>query len=90
MEQLYSLGTVVNLEKTQTEIMIVGFYPIDKKTGESYTYLGINADIGWSLGADTILFNHDKVEKVVREGYTDEQGTDFRRRLLEGIGRGKQ
>ncbi len=81
MEQLYSLGTVINLENSQTEIMIAGYYPVDLETGERYTYLGINAAVGWSLCGDTILFNHDKVKKVVREGYSDEQEADFRKRL---------
>lgn len=81
MEQLYPLGTVVRLKKSILEFVIIGYCPNDKRTGENYTYLGVNAAYGLSEQPDAILFHQNMVEKVIYQGYVDEQGEDFRERL---------
>lgn len=81
MEQLYPLGTVVRLKDSIWEYVIIGYCPIDSRTGEEYTYLGVNAAYGLSVRPDSIAFHQNMIEKVIYQGYVDEQGQSFRERL---------
>ena len=75
---LLPLGSIVYLQEGTTKLMIVGRGPIFQSEGkDAYTYYvgvvypeGINPE-------DAIFFNHEDVDKVVFEGFKDEEEERF-------------
>ena len=78
MEKLHTLGTVVKISNSVQEYTIVGYYPKNNENVETYTYIGINAAYGFSVVNSAVLFNEDRIEKVIFKGYEDEKGEEFR------------
>ncbi len=78
MEELLKLGTVVRLDDSPVELMIVGYFPRDKNTETAFTYTGINADLGISFREEAVYFNLDSVKEIVFDGYSDAEGDEFR------------
>lgn len=83
MEKLYPIGTVVTFNDKPLEYTIIGYFPQNKETTEVFTYLAINASFGISTGPGAIMFNADKIGKVVFEGYQDPAYRKFSEKLKE-------
>lgn len=84
MEHIYSLGTVVKIKENPSEYTIIGYCPEDEEK-KIHEYIGINAALGLSLRANAACFDEENIEQVVFEGYSDEKGADFRKRLKNMI-----
>lgn len=76
--ELLPLGSIIYLEEATTKLMIVGRGPIFESDGENVysDYVGIIYPEGINP-EDAIFFNHENIEKVVFEGYKDEEEERF-------------
>lgn len=76
--ELLPLGSIIYLEEATTKLMIVGRGPIFESDGENVysDYVGIIYPEGINPD-DAIFFNHENIEKVVFEGYKDEEEERF-------------
>ncbi|WP_244169931.1 MULTISPECIES: DUF4176 domain-containing protein [Listeria] len=66
------LGSVVLLKNGQKELMIYGRKQRDTKTNEIYDYSGCLHPEGYIGKEYTIVFNHKSIEKVIFEGYKND------------------
>ena len=77
-KELLPLGSIIYLEEATTKLMIVGRGPIFESDGENVysDYVGVIYPEGINP-EDAIFFNHENIEKVVFEGYKDEEEKRF-------------
>lgn len=79
-KKLLPLGSVVLLEEGLQKLVIVGRGAVytDQVTGKDTfaDYMGVLYPSGMNPET-TIFFEHDKIDKVIFEGYTDEEETRF-------------
>ncbi len=68
-EKLLPIGSVILLRGGTKELMIIGYFPVDKETGECYEYEGCLYPEGLITTEDIALIHHDAIEKVVQRGY---------------------
>ncbi|MFI3124547.1 DUF4176 domain-containing protein [Streptococcus suis] len=76
--ELLPLGSIIYLEEATTKLMIIGRGPIFESDGENVysDYVGIIYLEGINP-EDAIFFNHENIEKLVFEGYKDEEEERF-------------
>ena len=73
------LGSVVKLKELETEIMIVGQYPItlsDDSVSHLFEYIGTSLPIG-IMGSNTLYFNKSDVEETIFIGYKSKNIENF-------------
>lgn len=77
-KELLPLGSIIYLDEATTKLMIVGRGPIFESDGDSVysDYVGVIYPEGINP-EDAIFFNHENIEKVVFEGYKDEEENRF-------------
>lgn len=68
--QLLPIGSVVLLKGGTKELMINGYLPVDKNTGEIYEYSACLFPEGLLLVDEIALIKADAIEKVLFKGYT--------------------
>ncbi len=83
LDYLLPIGSVVRLEGGTRRLMIYGLKQTNSDTGIMYDYAGVLHPQGFMGQQFTVLFNHDKIEEVVAEGYADEGWITFRNQLAE-------
>ena len=76
--QLLPLGSILYLKEGTTKLMVVGRGPIFQSEGtDAYTdYVGVIYPEGINP-EDAIFFNNEDVDKVVFEGYSDDEEKRF-------------
>ena len=83
-KELLPLGSIVYLQEGTQKLMIVGRGVIfdDEETGEQMfaDYMGVLYPFGLQTES-TIFFQHENIDKVVFEGYSDEEEDRFFRNL---------
>lgn len=77
-KELLPLGSVIYLESATTKLMIVGRGPVFESGGEpTYSdYVGVIYPEGINP-EDAVFFNHENIDKVVFEGFKDEEEERF-------------
>ena len=77
-KELLPLGSIIYLDEATTKLMIVGRGPIfESDEDNDYSdYVGVIYPEGINP-EDAIFFNHEKNEKIVFEGYKDEEEERF-------------
>ncbi len=85
-EKYLPIGTVVMLKGGSKRAMIIGFCvtPDEDKT-KIYDYTGCLYPEGMLSSNQSLLFNHDQIEKVDYVGLIDEEETNFKKKLSEVI-----
>ena len=73
MDNLLTIGTVVQTKLTKNLIMIVGIKQHNKKDDKSYDYAGLPYPQGYVDSKTFVLFNNDDIEKVEFLGYVNAQ-----------------
>lgn len=77
---LYPLGSIVYLQEGTQKLMIIGRGVVytDSDTNEDVyvDYVGCEYPIGINP-ENTIFFNHENIDKVIFEGYIDEDEERF-------------
>lgn len=85
-EKYLPIGTVVMLKNGKKRAMITGFCSIsgDDKT-KVFDYSGCLYPEGFISSNQTLLFNHEQIEKIYYMGLIDEEEKQFKQKLNEMI-----
>ncbi len=85
-EKYLPIGTVVILKGAQKRVMINGFctYTDENKT-KLYDYCGVLYPEGFISANQTLLFNHNQIDKVYHLGLIDDEEKEFKKYLNEII-----
>ena len=68
--ELLPIGSVILLKGATKELMINGYLPVDKETGEVYDYTACVFPEGLLLMDNIALVKADAIEKVLFKGYS--------------------
>ena len=82
-DEYLPVGSVVMLKGATRGIVVIGYSVVEEGKKEIWDYLGCAYPIGVINAENNLLFNKDKIEKVLFKGYTDEEGTKFLQTLKE-------
>jgi len=85
MDELLPIGSIVLLNGGDKRLMIIGVVQINPEDEEEYDYLACLYPEGFVGPEHIYLFNHEDIENVVAEGFTDDEHYEFRDKLLEVI-----
>ena len=72
IENLLPIGSVVRLTDAKKKVVIMGIMPVKHMPdGEDiiYDYLGVPYPEGYMTQETGLLFNHDKIDEIIFEGY---------------------
>lgn len=77
-EKYLPIGSVVLLKNAEKRVMITGFCCLSlKDENKIYDYCGCIYPEGVINSEGTLLFNHDKIDKICAVGYRDEECSNF-------------
>jgi len=77
MKEYLPLGSVVMLEEGDIPILIYGRKQIHVDSGDEFDYVACLYPQG-NINEDyTYLFNHDQINEVIFEGYSDDSDREF-------------
>lgn len=77
MDKYLPIGSIVLLKGGKKKIMIYGRKQISVNNGQMYDYVACFYPEGNISENYTFLFNHVDIEKVIFEGYSDEEEVQF-------------
>jgi hypothetical protein len=74
------LGTICKLKDANKNVMIIGFYAVTENG--VYDYIACDHPEG-VVGDrnESIVFNHDQIEKIINMGFVNDDVIKFKRRL---------
>ena len=79
------LGSIVLLKDATRYVVVIGYAVSEENSNEIWDYLGCAYPIGVISPNKNLLFNKDQIEKVIFNGYTDDEGTKFLDTLEESV-----
>lgn len=83
-EKYLPVGTVVMLKGGKKRAMITGFCSIAEENKEKvYDYSGCLYPEGFLSSAQTLLFDHEQIDKIYHLGLIDEEEKSFKQKLNE-------
>jgi len=85
-QELLPIGTVVTTKNSDVELMIIGYRTVinyDNKK-EKYDYSSVRVNEGLKGRESMVLFNKDKIDKIVSYGYVDESFVTLKSKLEKG------
>ena len=78
------IGSVVILKGATKRMMVIGFAATSEETGEKvYDYIGCLYPEGVVDSRQTLLFNHDQIEKIFALGFKDQEWLETEKRLKD-------
>ena len=81
-EKYLPVGTVVMLKGGKKRTMITGFCSVaDEDKSKVYDYTGCLYPEGVISSNQTLLFNHEQIDKIYHLGLVDEEEKQFKQRL---------
>lgn len=81
-EKYLPIGTVVMLKNGKKRAMITGFCSISGDNKEQvFDYSGCLYPEGFLSSNQTLLFNHEQIEKIYYVGLIDEEEKQFKEKL---------
>lgn len=84
MDKLLPLGSIIKLQQeSTTDLMIIGYYPMDDSKKTMYDYLGTMVPAGILNDRDICLFNSIDIKEVLYNGYCDEEAEKMLKTLPE-------
>lgn len=85
------IGTIVLLKDATKRVMITGFVitPDEDKT-KVFDYSGCLYPEGVISSQQTLLFNHDQIERIFHLGFYDEEEKEFKNKLIEYLNNNKK
>lgn len=85
-EKYLPIGTVVMLKGASKRVMVTGFCAIkEKNKNEIWDYIGCMYPEGILSLKQTILFNHEQIDKIYYIGLIDEEEENFKEDLKKMI-----
>jgi len=83
-EKYLPIGTVVLLKGGKKRAMITGFcITPSEEPSKIYDYSGCLYPEGMLKSSQTLLFNHNQIEKIYHLGLVDQEEKDFKAKLNE-------
>lgn len=83
-EKYLPIGTVVLLKGGKKRVMITGFCTVSEEDkSKVYDYSGCLYPEGFISSNQTLLFNHEQIEKIFHFGLVDDEEKTFKQRLNE-------
>lgn len=83
-EKYLPIGTVVMLKEGTKRVMITGFCAISEdEKNKIYDYSGCLYPEGYISPDDTLLFNHEQIEKIYHLGFSDAEEKEFKQNIKE-------
>ena len=79
-EKLLSLGSIVYLREGSLRMVVVGRHPTVKKDENKpimFDYAAVSHPIGYAGDDKMFYFNHENIDKVVFEGFSNEDDERF-------------
>ena len=84
VEKYLPIGSVVLLKEAEKRVMIIGFAAKGKETGDKlFDYMGCIYPEGVIRSDQTLLFNHDQIDKIYYIGYKDDEWKEIEGKLKE-------
>lgn len=81
-EKYLPIGTVVMLKGGKKRAMITGFCSISgEDKSKVYDYSGCLYPEGFISSNQTLLFDHDKIDKIYHLGLVDDEEKQFKQKL---------
>lgn len=85
-EKYLPIGTVVMLKGGKKRAMITGFCSISgEDKSKVFDYSGCLYPEGFISSNQTLLFNHEQIEKIFHLGLVDEEEKQFKQKLNDMI-----
>lgn len=81
--KLLPIGTVVTLKGIEKNLMITGFCQQDLENGNKYDYCGCLYPEGYLESSKHFLFNQNDIEKILFEGYKNEEEIKFKEEVAK-------
>lgn len=77
------LGTVCMLKGGEKGLMVIGYCPQAEKDGQrvQYDYVGCIYPEGIVSSDQNLVFNHDQIEKIIKEVEVEPETEDFLKKL---------
>ena len=89
-EKYLPIGTVVMLKGGKKRAMITGFCAISQDNQDKiYDYSGCLYPEGFISSNQTLLFDHEQIEKVYHMGLIDDEEKNFKIKLKELLNKNK-
>lgn len=85
-KQVLPLGSVVLLKEAKRYLVICGYAMVTEGKAKIWDYMGCAYPVGIVSNETTLMFDEEQIDKVVFEGFTDEEGEKFREKVYASIG----
>lgn len=83
-EKFLPLGSVVILKGAKKRIMIIGFVAQSQQTGNKvFDYMGCLYPEGVLNTEQSLLFDHEQIDKIYYIGLSDNEEKDFKEKLVK-------
>lgn len=84
IQELLPIGSIVLLKDGEKNLMVCGIKQTDENgNGKEYDYLGVLYPEGHIGEQFQYLFNHTDIDKVVFQGYDDNERQEFLGKLAK-------
>ncbi len=81
MDKYLTIGTIVLLKNATRKVMIIGYAPRSIKSNKDYDYAGVLYPQGLIKSDEIGLFNHGDIDKIIVNGYSDDEDKEFKSKL---------
>lgn len=85
-KQVLPLGSVVLLKDAKRYLVVCGYAMVTGQGEKIWDYMGCAYPVGIVSSETTLMFDEEQIDKVVFEGFTDEEGEKFREKVYASIG----
>ena len=79
------IGSIFMLKGAPTPLMIMGFAVVEKDKEKIWDYMGVMYPMGYISSDKNLMFDRNQIEKVISEGYSDENEKLFRLELERNL-----
>ena len=87
MEEFLPIGTVVLLKEATRKVLIIGFAQVEENSKKIWDYVGCAYPIGVISNNTSLLFDKEQIDKVIFQGYSDNEDKTFRKDLEANLSR---
>ena len=87
MKEFLPIGTVVLLKEATRKVLIIGFAQVEENSKKIWDYVGCAYPIGVISNNTSLLFDKEQIDKVIFQGYSDNEDKTFRKDLEANLSR---
>lgn len=85
-KEILPLGSVVLLKGAERYIVVMGYLMREEGEDKIWDYMGCAYPVGAISSNSTLMFDAKQIDKVIFEGFSDEEGETFRKKVYDSIG----